>query len=53
MSTISVKSLSPEDRDQVRQVVLNASEPIAPIWPMRAMVAQYPIHGNARLNFGA
>lgn len=51
MSTIPVKPLSPEDRDQVRQVVLNASEPIAPFWPMRTMVAQNPIHGLEYLPF--
>jgi len=51
MSTISVKSLPPEDRDQVRQIVLNASEPIAPFWPMRTMVAQNPIHGLEYLPF--
>jgi uncharacterized protein YbcC (UPF0753/DUF2309 family) len=51
MSTISVKSLSSEDRDQVRQVVLDASEPIAPFWPMRTMVAQNPIHGLEYLPF--
>ena len=51
MSTISAKSLSLEDRDQVRQIVLNASEPIAPFWPMRTMVAQNPIHGLEYLPF--
>jgi uncharacterized protein YbcC (UPF0753/DUF2309 family) len=51
MSTISVKLLSPEDRDQVRQIVLDASEPIAPFWPMRTMVAQNPIHGLEYLPF--
>ena len=51
MSTISAKSLSPEDRDQVRQIVFNASEPIAPFWPMRTMVAQNPIHGLEYLPF--
>jgi hypothetical protein len=51
MSTISAKRLSPEDRDQVRQIVLNASEPIAPFWPMRTMVAQNPIHGLEYLPF--
>ncbi len=51
MSTNSVKSLSPEDLDQVRQVVLDASEPIAPFWPMRTMVAQNPIHGLEYLPF--
>ena len=51
MSTISLKSLSPEDRDQVRQIVLNASEPIAPFWPMRTMVSQNPIHGLEYLPF--
>ncbi len=42
---------STEDRDQVRQIVLNASEPIAPFWPMRTMVAQNPIHGLEYLTF--
>ncbi|MGP0630102.1 DUF2309 domain-containing protein [Nitrospina sp. 32_T5] len=51
MSTISVQSLSREIRDQVRQVVLNASEPIAPFWPMRTMVAQNPLHGLEYLPF--
>ena len=51
MSTILVKPLSPEDRDQVRQIVLNASEPIAPFWPMRTMVAQNPLHGLEYLPF--
>ena len=46
-----MKLLSPEDRDQVRQIVLNASEPIAPFWPMRTMVAQNPIHGLEYLPF--
>jgi uncharacterized protein len=51
MSTITEKSLSPEDREQVRQIVLKASEPIAPFWPMRTMVAQNPIHGLEYLPF--
>ena len=51
MSTISVKPLSSEDRDRVRQIVLKASEPIAPFWPMRTMVAQNPIHGLEYLPF--
>ncbi len=51
MSTITEKSLSPEDRDQVRKIVLKASEPIAPFWPMRTMVAQNPIHGLEYLPF--
>ena len=46
-----MKSFSPEDRDQVRQIVLKASEPIAPFWPMRTMVAQNPIHGLEYLPF--
>lgn len=51
MSTISAKPFSSEDRDQVRQIVLDASEPIAPFWPMRTMVAQNPIHGLEYLPF--
>jgi len=52
MNTISVKPNSPENRDQIRQIVLDASEPIAPFWPMRTMVAQNPIHGLEYLPFG-
>lgn len=51
MNTISVKPLSQEDRDQVRKIVLDACEPIAPFWPMRTMVAQNPIHGLEYLPF--
>ncbi|CAI2717544.1 DUF2309 domain-containing protein [Nitrospina watsonii] len=51
MSSISVQSLSQEIRDQVRQIVLNACEPIAPFWPMRTMVAQNPLHGLEYLSF--
>lgn len=51
MSTVSVKPLSPEDRDRVRQIVLDACEPIAPFWPMRTMVAQNPLHGLEYLPF--
>ncbi|MEX2492905.1 MAG: DUF2309 domain-containing protein [Nitrospirales bacterium] len=43
--------LSTAQRDQIRQVVLEASEPIAPFWPMRTMVAQNPIHGLEYLPF--
>ena len=43
--------LSSEERDQVRQIVLNASEAIAPFWPMRTMVAQNPLHGLEYLPF--
>ena len=51
MITIAVTPLSPEEREQVRQIVLNASEPIAPFWPMRTMVAQNPLHGLEYLPF--
>jgi len=51
MTTILEKSLSPEDCNQVREIVVNASEPIAPFWPMRTMVAQNPIHGLEYLPF--
>ena len=42
MDTNSTKSFFPEDRDQVRQLALDASEPITLFWPMRSMVAQNP-----------
>ncbi len=51
MDTVSVNSLSQEDRGQLRQIVLDACEPIAPFWPMRTMVAQNPIHGLEYLPF--
>ena len=45
MDTNSTKSFSPEDRDQVRQLALDASVPITLFWPMRSMVAQNPRYG--------
>ena len=44
MDINSTKSFSPEDHDQVRQLVLNTSDPITLFWPMRSMVAQNPRH---------
>ena len=44
MNTNLTKSFSPEDRDQVRQLALDASEPITLFWPMRSMIAQNPRH---------
>ena len=43
--------LSPEEREQVRHEIVEASEAIAPFWPMRTMVAQNPIHGLEYLPF--
>ena len=43
--------LSTAERDKIRQVVQEASEPIAPFWPMRTMIAQNPIHGLEYLPF--
>ena len=51
MNTISTKIFSPEDRDQVRQLVLDASEPITLFWPMRSMIAQNPRHDLEYLPF--
>jgi uncharacterized protein YbcC (UPF0753/DUF2309 family) len=51
MITVSVKPLSDEGRDQLRQTTTDASETIAPFWPMRTMVAQNPIHGLEYLPF--
>ena len=51
MSNILVKPLSREDCDEVRQILLDASEPIAPFWPMRTMVAQNPIYELEYLPF--
>jgi len=43
--------LSTAEQDKIRQVVQAASEPIAPFWPMRTMIAQNPIHGLEYLPF--
>jgi len=51
MPSTSCNSLSQQGRDQVRQMVAHASEPIAPFWPMRTMIAQNPIHGLEYLPF--
>jgi hypothetical protein len=55
MSTESItskqKNLTSEERQQLREVIQEASEPIAPFWPMRTMVAQNPIHGLEYLPF--
>ena len=55
MSTESIpskrKNLTLEERQHLRQVIQEASEPIAPFWPMRTMVAQNPIHGLEYLPF--
>ncbi|MCA9471792.1 MAG: DUF2309 domain-containing protein [Nitrospirales bacterium] len=44
-------ALSSVERDQLREAIREASEPIAPFWPMRTMVAQNPIHGLEYLPF--
>ena len=51
MNTNLTKSLPPEDRDQVRQLALDASEPIKLFWPMRSMIAQNPQHDLESLAF--
>ena len=51
MDTNSTKSFSPEDRDQVRQLALNNSDPITLFWPMRSMVVQNPRHELEYLPF--
>ncbi|WP_447970234.1 DUF2309 domain-containing protein [Nitrospira sp. M1] len=45
------RTLSPETREHLRQIIREASEPIAPFWPMKTMVAQNPIHGLEYLPF--
>jgi len=40
LGTNSTKSFCQKDRDQVRQLALDASEPITLFWPMRSMIAQ-------------
>ena len=38
-------ALTVDDREKVRKQILEASEPIAPFWPMKTFIAQNPIHG--------
>ena len=47
----SPMELSTAMQDQIRHMVQEASEPIAPFWPMRTMIAQNPIHGLEYLPF--
>ena len=51
MNTNLTKSFSLEDRDQVRQLALDAREPITLFWPMRSMVVQNPRHELEYLPF--
>ena len=51
MDINSTKSFFPEDRDQVRQLALNISDPITLFWPMRSMVVQNPQHELEYLPF--
>ncbi len=46
-----VSPLTQEERKMLGAVIESASEPIAPFWPMRTMVAQNPIHGLEYLSF--
>ena len=45
------RELSTEEKAHLRQEIEQASETIAPFWPMRTMVAQNPIHGLEYLSF--
>ena len=51
MNTNSTKSFSPEDLEQVRQLALDASEPITLFWSMRSMIAPNPRHDLEYLPF--
>ena len=51
MNTNLTKSFPTEDRDQVRQLALDAREPITLFWSMRSMVAQNPRHDLEYLPF--
>ncbi len=46
-----VSPLTQEERKMLGAAIESASEPIAPFWPMRTMVAQNPIHGLEYLSF--
>ena len=45
-------ALTVDDREKVRKQILEASESIAPFWPMKTFIAQNPIHGLEYLPFG-
>lgn len=51
MTTISEKSLPLEVRDQVRQIIVNDSEPFATLQPIQVIVLQNSIHGLKYLPF--
>lgn len=51
MTFTSMQGLSQEEREQVREAVAKASEPIPPFWPMQIMVSQNPMHGLEYLPF--
>ena len=51
MNTNLTISFSSEDREQVRQLALDASEPITIFWPMRSMIAQNLRHDLEYLPF--
>ena len=48
---IEFQVLAQDERIHLRQLIEEASELIAPFWPMRTMVAQNPIHGLEYLPF--
>ncbi len=44
-------ALTVDDREKVREHILEASEPIAPFWPMKTFIHHNPIHGLEHLPF--
>ncbi len=51
MNPSILNTLSSAEREWLRHEIEEASEPIAPFWPMRTMVAQNPMHGLEYLPF--
>ena len=51
MSAATDRVLTQDEREQLHQLVQEASEPIAPFWPMKTFIAQNPIHGLEHLPF--
>ena len=43
--------LTQDERVHLRHIIEEASEPIAPFWPMKTFIAQNPIHGLEYLPF--
>ena len=46
-----MRSLTAQDREELREHIIEASEPIAQFWPMKTFIHHNPIHGLEHLPF--